>query len=80
MAAVLTCDSFVMCICNVYLPCFEQSEEYSTILMECLSYIDYVHDLLLREHIIILNCVLLVIVILICTNYIIVNMLHVWDR
>ena len=47
MAAVLTCDSFVVCICNVYLPCFEQSEEYSSILMECLSYVDYVHDLLL---------------------------------
>ena len=50
MAAVLTYDIFVMCICKVYLPCFEQSEEHSTVLMEYLSYIDYVHDLLLREH------------------------------
>ena len=50
MAAVIECDSFAICIFNVYLPCFEQSEEYTTIVMECLSYIDYVYELVLTKY------------------------------
>ena len=44
MAVILKFKSTNICLFNVYLPCFEYSEEYSVELMECVAYIELVID------------------------------------
>jgi exonuclease III len=44
MAVIIECDTFKICLCNVYFPCFEPTVEYTTELMECLSYIENVYE------------------------------------
>ena len=50
MAVKVKCDHFEISLCNVFLSCFEQSEEYSVALMECFSYIDHVYKCLMKQH------------------------------
>jgi exonuclease III len=58
MAVRIVCKEFDICLCNVYLPCFEQTDEYSVILMECISYVDHVYESLRNEQ----NCIELCVV------------------
>ena len=44
MAVILKCKSTNICLFNVYLPCFEYSDEYSVDLMECVAFIELVID------------------------------------
>ena len=44
MAVIFKCKSINIYLFNVYLPCFEYSDEYSVELMECFAFIELVID------------------------------------
>jgi hypothetical protein len=58
MAVRIVCKEFDICLCTVYLPCFEQTVEYSVALMECISYIDHVYESLMNDQSCVELCVL----------------------
>jgi exonuclease III len=50
MTAIIECAQFSLCLCNVYLPCFEQSIDYNIELLECMSYIEHVFEQLSDDY------------------------------
>jgi hypothetical protein len=50
MISLLCCEDRYICLCNVYLPCFESNVECTTDLLECLSFIEVILGKLLSEY------------------------------
>ena len=50
MYLLIKCDNFNICVCNVYMPCFEHTTKRTEELIECFAYIDHVFDMLTRAN------------------------------
>ena len=44
MSFLLKCVDMIICVCNVYLPCFENTANYVDELLDCISYIEWIFN------------------------------------
>ena len=44
MSFLLKCVDMNICMCNVYLPCFENTANYVDELLDCISYIEWIFN------------------------------------